>query len=277
MWALWVVLVGAVVMAPLAVVTARRQAAARALVGDLEAALDRFGVGHGDDRYGWVPVLVTRNVPWESSNKIVAIARRREGAIEIRQRLGRHQQHSRLPGGGWHRSSIWPSQVLMIYRRRQSERAPGGPALVFMSVRPEQVKMFPDMPRRGIVVGRERPTEFELRRMLVGVGLASWFEVAVSSDDTCVPAIERGVDGREAARLVVGQGDVFNVWGPGAASCASFSSSRASFRHRIGHVRLDTGSPVSAGGDRRVTGMVLRLRLEHAAVIRGANESPRVS
>lgn len=271
MWALWVVLVGFAVVAASTVITGRRRALARALIGDLEAALDRFGVGHGDDRYSWVPVLVTRNVPWESSSEMVAVARQHRGAVEVRHGLGRHQQHSRLPEEGWHRSSIWPSQVLMIYRRPRSEQAPERPAVMFMLVRPEQVKMFPDVPKRGIVLGKERAGELELRRMLVGVGLATWFEVAVSSGDTCVVAIERGIDGPEEARLVVGQGDAFDVWGPGATFCGSMSLNRSSFRRRIGHVRLDTGLPVSAGGDRPGTEMVLKLRLEHAIAIRNTD------
>ncbi|MCP4966507.1 MAG: hypothetical protein GY926_14915, partial [bacterium] len=246
MWALWVVLVGSAVLAGSGVISARRRAVAQALIGDLEAALDLLGVGYGDDRYSWVPVLVSRNVPWESSNEMVAIARQHNGAVEVRQGLGRHERHCRLPVEGWHRGSGWPSQVLMVYRRPRSKQPPEGPAAMFMSMRPEQLKMFPDVPKRGIVLGRERASELELRSLLVGVGLASWFEVTVSSGDTCVAAIGRGSDGPEAARLVVGQGDAFNVWGPGATFCGSISLNRSSFRRRIGHVRLETGPPVSA-------------------------------
>ncbi len=141
-----------------------------------------------------------------------------------------------------------------------------------ISVRPEQLKMFPDVAKRGIVLG-ERASEVELRRMFVGVGLASWFDVTVSSGDTCVPALERGIDGPEAARLVVGQGDAFNVWGPGATFCGSISLARSSFRRRIGHVRLDTASPVPADGDRPGTEMVLKLRPEHAMAIRNTDPS----
>jgi hypothetical protein len=271
MWALWVVLAGSVVMVPSAVITSRRKAAARALIGDLEAALDRFGVGHSDDRYSWVPVLVTRNVPWQSSREMVAVARQHGGAVEIRHGLGHHQQHSRLPEDGWHRRSASPFEVVMHYSRPRSKQMPGGPLVMMMLVRPEQVKMFPNVSKRRSPWG-ERSSEVEVRRMLVGVGLASWFEVTVSSGDTCVPAIERGIDGSEAARLVVGQGDAFNVWGPGARFCGSISLARSSFRRRIGHVRLDTGLPVSAGGDdRRGTEMVLKLRLEHAMAIRNSD------
>jgi len=272
MWALWVVLVSSVVMAGPAVITARRQAVARALIGDLEAALDRFGVGHSDDRYSWVPVLVTRNVPWQSSNEMVAVARQHEGAVEVRHELGHHQQHSRLPVEGWYRRSASPFEVVMHYRRPRSKQMPGGPLVMMMLLRPEQVKMFPNVSKRRSPWG-ERSSEVEVRRMLVGVGLASWFGVTVSPGDTCVPAIERGIDGPEAARLVVGQGDAFNVWGPGARFCGSISLARSSFRRRIGHVRLHTASPVPADGDRLGTEMVLKLRLEHAMAIRNTDPS----
>ncbi len=266
MWALWVFLAGSAVVVPSAVIAGRRQAVARALVGDLEAALDRFGVGSGEDRYSWVPVLVTRNVPWESSSEMVAVARQHDGAVEVRQGLGSHERHCRLPVEGWRRTSLSPSHVLMLYGPR-GQQMPEGPRVMSISVRPEQVKMFPDVAKRGIVLG-ERASEVELRRMFVGVGLASWFDVTVSSGDTCVPALERGIDGPEAARLVVGQGDAFNVWGPGATFCGSISLARSSFRRRIGHVRLDTASPVPADGDRPGTEMVLKLRPEHAMAIR---------
>lgn len=267
MWAAWVVLAGAVVILPGAVISDRRRAAARALIGDLEAALDLFDVGHGEDRYTWVPVLVDRNVPWDSPEQKVAVAREHEGAVEVRHGLGGYQQQSRLPEEGWYRRFSSPSEVVMLFHRTRCKQTYEGPSGMTMLLRPEQIRMLPNVPKRWSPFG-ERSRELEVRRMLVGVGLASWFDVAVSTGDVCVPAVARGVDGPESARMVVRSGDALIVWGRGATFYGSFSLDRSAFRRRVGHVRLDPVPPLPADGGRPGTETVLRLRPEHALAIR---------
>ncbi len=147
MWAFWFVLAGAVVMTPAAIVTSLRQRTALALMSDLEETMDRLGISP-DDRTGWVPVLVTRNVPWESVDEIVAVARRDDGAVELRQGLGDRQQQYRLPDDGWLRSFTTPKAMTMWYRRPRTTSGAEGPAILALSARPEHADVFPDTPGR---------------------------------------------------------------------------------------------------------------------------------
>ena len=140
--------------------------------------------------------------------------------------------------------------------------------MLSMAIRPEQVKMFPDVPQKlGFRFG-VRYRDVDVRSMLVGVDLASWFDVTVASGDRCVPAVDDAIDGPASARLVVSHDDGFSVWGPNGSFQGRFGLDDASFRRRIGYLRLSTGPAVPDHGDPSGDGMVLKLRPEHAAVLR---------
>ncbi|MEM9464894.1 MAG: hypothetical protein AAGA90_05960 [Actinomycetota bacterium] len=269
MWALWFVLSGATVMALGAMITRRRQRAALAQIGDLEATLDRFGVGREGDRYEWIPVLATRNLPWQSTDDQVAVAQAHRYLVEVRQGLGSRRRTHHLPNGGWRLISATSATVTIMYRRPVMSAAAERPKTSMLVLRPEQLKMLPDMPRAWHV-RRGTATEVDVRSGLVGMELAPRFGVTVSSDDVCVPALARGVDGRPSERLVVGHGESFTVWGPGATPYGRFSMHESRFGHRFGRVRLTARSTVAAADEPGVPTLALELRPEHAMAIRTA-------